>query len=206
MSPASAKAYRAGLAKVTSPGVVALVLAGTFPLMLERGWRTGGVDLRETLLQQGKRGVNTSKLGYLYRRVMIRHDTGTGTGARYVGARPGDAEARLGRPNPAETRAAVLRAAKRVRAGGRLPDMTPTVGLLRERHATSIYSGMRRGAARTGLRTWRTISNNPASLRSDIDGTNWHHPGIRPRLLAPKVLAWINSVAPTMIAAIRNRA
>lgn len=217
MSPASARAYRAGITKVSTPGVVALVLAGVFPLMLERGWAPGGIDLRQTLLRPGQRGVKTSSRGFRYRHVMFRHDTGTGTGARYAGARPGDAETRLGRPDAQATRTAVLNAARRLRGhlgGGnyapgrgptRLPDMTPVVGKLRDRHTTSIYTGMRRGARGTGMRTWRTISNNPRTIRADADGTNWWHPGIRGRHLVPKVSQWVDANAPRLIAALRAR-
>lgn len=226
MSAPSARAYRAGITKAEpAPGVVVLTLAGAFPLMLERGWHyPGGINLRVTLLRPGAPGVKVSKDGHRYRRVMFRHGTqgASGGGAGYAGEDVGGAERRILGFNAQQSaaRAALIAdAAKKLRpySGrgkyGRKPaggsgDRWLRAGLvskLRDRHVTDIYAGMRRmsAAAGGGMRTWRTITSNPDARRSDAAGLNWHHPGIRPRKLIPKVRDYIRQILPAMLAAAR---
>jgi len=223
MSPPSARAYRAGISKVEpSEGVVVLTLAGTFPLMLERGWHyPEGINLRVTMLRPGAPGVKTAKDGHRYRRVMFRHGTQGGKGAGYAGADVGTAEQRVLGWSAAQGQlraASVAIRARKLRPYygggkyGRAPKGSTTatapkwlkagtVSKLRERHVTDIYAGLRRMGAKAGggMRTFRTISSNPASKRSDAGGENWHHPGIRGRRLVPKVRNYIRSIMPNMI-------
>lgn len=219
MSPSSARAYRAGISKVEpAEGIVVLVLAGTFPLMLERGWHhPEGINLRVTMLRPGQAGVKTSKDGHRYRRVMFRHGTQGGKGAGYAGEDIGSAERRvLGwSSQQAAARAAFINTFGRQlrpyygrgRYGRGPASGAPKylkaglVSKLRDRHVTDIYAGMRRMGAKAGggFRTFRTISSNPASKRSDAGGLNWHHPGIRARRLVPKVRNYIRAIRPHVI-------
>lgn len=217
MSPSTANEYRRGLSRVNVGTSAAVILGGVFPLMVERGWRVGGVDLRETMLIDGQRGVKTSKDGHKYRRVSFRH-AAPGSGQTNNGIQPpGSAEGRFGAPPAQQANinravSAAMRKLKPWHPGARGPsattgDMTPKVGKLRSFHTTSIYSGMRRAGGGAGYRTFRTISNNPNSVRVGASYTtpNWWHPGIQPRNLAPKVRAWIGATAPALIAALRAR-
>ncbi len=227
MSGPSAKAYRAGITKAEPAlGVIVLTLAGAFPLMLERGWHhPGGVNLRVTLLRPGAPGVKQSKDGHRYRRVMFRHGTqgASGGGAGYAGEDVGGAEKRvLGfNAQQAAARAAFINSfARQLRpySGGGRYGRAPAggggrwlraglVSKLRDRHVTDIYAGMRRMSAKSGggFRTWRTISSNPKTKRGDANGMNWHHPGIRPRRLIPKVRKYIQAILPNMIYEARRR-
>lgn len=194
MSPSTAQEYRAGLSRVDVGDVAAVVLSGTLPLMIERGW--GGGDLRQTMLRDGQRGVKKSKDGHKYRRVAFRHGTG---GAGYAGAAPGTSEARAGLPSAAATAATVLAAMRSLKPGKKLGNMTPKVGKLKDSHTTSIYSGMKKMPGGAGYKTFRTISESPKNRQS------WMHPGITPRNLAPRVRTWVNSVVPQLADALRRR-
>lgn len=77
--------------------------------------------------------------------------------------------------------------------GGRLEEgLTPR---LRGRHAIDLTAGMVRirynypAATQSAMMTFRTISENPASVRSDADAgaheRNWMHPGITARRIIP---------------------
>lgn len=224
MSPPSARAYRAGITKAEPmPGVVVLTLAGVYPLMVERGWHSpGGINLRVTMLRPGQKGVRTSKDGHRYRRVMFRHGTQGGAGAGYAGEDIGTAERRvLGwTEQQAAARSAFVQTfAKGLRPYhgrgkyGASPKGTKgapkwleagLVSKLRDRHVTDIYAGMRRMGKKSGggYRTFRTISSNPAAMRSDSGGLNWHHPGIRPRRLVPKVRQYVQTILPHVLRAV----
>lgn len=228
MSAPSARSYRAGITKARPlPGVVVLTLAGQFPLMVERGWHhPEGINLRVTMLRPGQHGVRQSKDGHRYRRVMFRHGTQKGAGAGYAGEDVGSAERRVlgwseqqarSRASEIAARAAELRPyygrgryGKRPAGVASAPKFLPagTVEKLRDRHLTDIYAGLRRMGKKAGggVRTFRTISSNPASFRSDSGGLNWHHPGIRARRLVPKVRDYVRTVMPHVLRAALSRA
>lgn len=77
------------------------------------------------------------------------------------------------------------------------PNMAP---ILRSRHTTDIYEGMVRkekfyeSKAQNSYMTFRTISQNPNTKRSDAGGVNWTHPGIKERHLIPKVQTYVGMI------------
>lgn len=189
-----------------------ITLDGRFPYMVEHG--ADSFDMRDTLLSSPK--AKTSKEGYRYLVVPFRHMGPTATGrnapalgSAYRGGPVGNLIAfGLGR--------AVAAAAKRLapttsdatgatKWGGRLSE-DEGGPQLRGRHVTGIYSGMVRhgktyakGSGSFGS-TFRVISNNPASLREDGGGYNWHHPGLRARNLISSVQEYVERVAPAVFA------
>lgn len=191
-----------------------IALVGTVPNMVERGWYSGvGVDLRDTLLRPGAPGVKQSKTGHLYRAIAFRHMTPTST-SRNAPAM-GSAYARVyGTEGAQAIGKAAYKQARRLEPtftqgdktawGGRL---SPAFGgpLLRPRHATGLYSGMYRFGRAYGKTTqysygtFRMISTNPATFRSDSEnpnpGRNWRHPGIVARNFAAQVQVYVNQIA-----------
>ena len=212
-----------------------IFLRGTFPNMVEDGadpW-----NLRKTLLKPGGK-VRRSAKGHLYRSIPFRHmgpDAG-GKNAPPVGqayAAEGQRDtsrAFRGRLSAAEARTmgrAVWRRAQKLEAskgtpgggvqpGGRL-DVSDIAGAnepLRRRHAAPLYAGMvrqqktYRRATQSQFVTFRTISNNPATMRYDTQtqfkgynvmgntaSVNWMHPGIEARGLFAKADTYVQRIA-----------
>jgi len=207
--------YLRGLTAVRWQGRSAVIaLVGVWPNVLEHGKPSW--DLRETLLVAGKvRSVKRSKEGYLYLAVPFRHTGPGGPGARAMGRAYGEllgkeSGRRLGRQLAA--RAKELEATRTAplgggtRWGGRLNTEDLQLPKLREHHVTDIYSGMvrqektYRKATQSQYTTWRMISDNPASIRSNVAGANsWTHPGIQAAGLLSQVRRFVAQEAPQLL-------
>lgn len=196
-----------------------VALVGPWPNVLEHG--KAAWDLRETLLVVGKVAkVRISREGFRYLAVPFRHQAPGGGGARvmgvaYAGLLGEEAARALGR--------AIHRRAKQLegtrsapggsagggqtRWGGRLATDELDVPRLRERHAGDLFAGMVRKektyarATQSSYATWRMISDNPASFRSDDGGQNWRHPGIPAAGLLRQVQAHLEAETPRVLAA-----
>lgn len=91
-----------------------------------------------------------------------------------------------------------------VKYGERLGEGVGGAEILRPRHATDIFAGMIReektyeGATQSQYMTFRTISNNPETTRSDEAGgspeKNWMHPGITARHLIPITMDYLDAL------------
>lgn len=221
----SRKDYVAGIQPVEINGTTALiVLVGSFPNMVEHG--ASAFDMRETLLPSAK--AKTSEKGYRYLAVPFRHKAASlstgGMAAVMNGKQMADIairdmakDVRTSAQKLTATRSAAeffepsgqgkLFPGKRTEWGGRLNTSEMSVPLLRERHAGNIYEGMVRlektykSATQSQYMTWRMISDNPATTRSDEGGGNWMHPGISARNIAPMVSNYIQQVAPGILGA-----
>ncbi len=182
---------------ITKPEVVAgrlfVTLVGAFPNMVEHG--ASSWDLRDTILQSSKAG--TSKDGYRYLAVPFRHmmPGATGRNAPPVGSAYAKIDRGLGKTVANAVSSAMRRLESSVNSGagsmtvwgGRLQaGLAPK---LKPHHVVDIYAGMVRmaktyqAATHYQYRTWRTISDNPATKRAG----SWIHPGIRARHLANDV-------------------
>lgn len=213
----SARDYVAGISDVkvvAAPGggvEARVVLSGTLPNMVERG--VPAFDMRPGLLASPK--ARTTSKGHRVLAVPFRH---MGPGASGRNAAPmgsGYSEERgeksLSQPGPKSAREADALgretwgrakrlSATRSRPGGgtdygeRLEDRE---GPMRGRHAGGLYGGMIReektyqGATQSQYITFRMVSSNPATFRSDEGGMNWSHPGIVPRQLFTKAERYI---------------
>ena len=84
--------------------------------------------------------------------------------------------------------------------GARLPQ-DKAGPLLRARHAAPVYAGMYRfgkgyeRAYQSTHGTFRAISMNPDSFRSDSGGMNWYHPGFQARDLVRDVEQYVRGAA-----------
>jgi len=201
-----------------------ILLTGAFAHMVEEG--AAPWDLRTTILKPGTRKIRTSKAGFLYLSVPFRHMTPSASGVNAPpmgsaysgeGQKP---EHRAFRGSLAAAAAAlgkaVHKAAKKLaptlsapgvgtQYGGRLAAGVGGATLLRPRHVTDVYQGMIReektyedAKPQTQYLTFRTISNNPATRRSDDAGgqseVNWTHPGLEARHLVPEALEYIHDL------------
>ena len=173
----------------------------------------------------GTRGIVRSKQGYLYRSIPFRRmgQGASGKNApRIGGAETSEGQRETSRAFRGQMTAeqartqgrAVVRAAKKlaptvglpgekVQYGGSLPAGTAGSQKLRPRHATDLNAGMLReqktyeSATQDQFITFRTISNNPNTVRSDDaqpsgPAQNWMHPGLTRRLLIPKTETYID--------------
>ena len=84
--------------------------------------------------------------------------------------------------------------------GGRLGEGAGGATVLRARHLGDVFAGMIREektyetATQSQFMTFRAISTNPASFRSDEGGKNWTHPGIEARHLVPEARTYITGL------------
>jgi hypothetical protein len=183
-------AYRAALHPPEEDGAGRMVIrlggeGHQFAVMVEEG--ASAYDLRDTILK-----------GRDYVRVPFRHrgaDTGFGApgvpaGFPFIASQGKEDALRLGRR--------VMRAAKKLGAGQRLPPgLAPK---LKTGHTTDIFAAMARiresgkkGAASRFL-TWRTISKKQHSGDS-----TWMHPDITPKRLLDEVLADLDEIANALV-------
>lgn len=200
-----------------------IYLRGAFPNMVEDG--ADPYNLRKTLLKPGGKVKRSAKghlyRSIPFRHT--GPDSSGKTGGPAVGqayTAEGQREtsrAHRGQLSQAEARTmgrAVWRQAQaleptlgvpggKVQYGGRL-DVSDIPGAsepLRARHATPIYAGMIRQqktyqrATQSTYMTFRTISNNPDTVREDEGGRNWMHPGIEARGLFEKADAYVQRIA-----------
>lgn len=199
-------------------------LDGKFPNQVEHG--AAPWDLRETLLNPGGKKVRISRKGHRYLFVPFRHmgPNASGKNAPAVGsaytkdgqgpqhrAHRGDLSAKQARlMGRAVWKAAKALSAttgapgKKTKWGGRLAPGTGGAGLLRPRHVVDVYAGMARqsktyqAATQSQHVTFRAISNNPDTKRSDDAGgaveQNWMHPGIQARNLFPMTETYIEGL------------
>lgn len=201
-----------------STGFVDLV--GAFANMVENGAQPW--DLRDSLLKPGTRNLRISAKGFLYLSVPFGHAMPGASGRNHAvvgSAYTGEGQSPKTRAHRGDLSAddaakmgrAVARAARqlapstglpggKVSYGGRLDEGTGGAGLLRPRHATDIYAGMIRNtkfyekATQSTHTTFRTISNNPDTIREDEGGPNWLHPGITARQLVPQTANYIGTL------------
>lgn len=212
-----------------------IYLRGALPNMVEDGAEPW--NLRKTLLKPGGK-VRRSAKGHLYRSIPFRHmgPDASGKNAPPVGqaytaeGQRDTSRAFRGRLSAAEARtmgravwrrAQELEASKSTPGGGVTPGGRLDVGgiagasdLLRPRHAAPIYAGMvrqqktYRRATQSQFVTFRTISNNPATMRYDTQtrfkgynvfgntaSVNWMHPGIEARGLFEKADIYVQRIA-----------
>jgi hypothetical protein len=199
----SQSAYRAGIQPevVEQQGGKAnayIVLSGTLPNMVEQGCPP--FDLRETVLKSPK--AHTSKAGYRYMAIPFRHmlPGATGRNAPAIGSAYAGSKYNMGNLVAMGLAKAVTDLAKKLRGKKRIGEADGGP-LLRDRHVTGIYTGMQRQtkqyekATQAKYGTFRMISTNPASMRSDAGGMNWMHPGIKARHLADRVQERIPDLA-----------
>lgn len=194
---------------------------GSLPWMVEHGMAAW--DLRQTILKPGTRRLKVSKEGYLYVSIPFMHmgPNASGRNAPAMGSQYTEAtlraDSRAFRGDLDKTAArtmgrAVFRDAGKlaptlssvgggkVQYGGRLAPGSGGADLLRERHVTDIFAGMIREektyekATQSTFTTFRTISNNPESMREDEGGKNWTHPGITARHLVPEAKAYMEGL------------
>ena len=214
------RAYVNGILPEVVEGHTAFItLDGVLPNMVERGWyEGGGVDLRETMLKPGAKGVKTSKRGFHYRIIPFRHmgpeasgRNGAPMGSAYAGQFPVAHPGSLGTTGAKALGQQVYKDAKGLKQSFTGDDgKTKWAGrlaaaqggpLLRPRHATGIYSGMYKvgraygKAVQNTYRTFRVISDDPRTMRSDQGGKNWRHPGIFARRFAPRVAEYVQQMA-----------
>lgn len=198
---------------------------GRFANLLEQG--APGWDLRETLLKGGAH-VRHSKAGHAYAFIPFAlHQQGAGgRNAEVIG----DAYAEAGLMSPEDAvsfgRRVVKTLQRQVQAlernqragyttsspgggtiwGARLPQ-EKAGPLLRARHAAPIYSGMYRfgkgyeRAYQSTHGTFRAVSMNPASFRSDAGGANWWHPGFQAQDLVRDVEQYVRGAAAELMSA-----
>jgi len=91
----------------------------------------------------------------------------------------------------------------RMNAGGSRALDAEALGVpkLRDRHVTNLYQGMTKTTDATGKKpqntygTFRMISDNPNSMRSDTGGPNWTHPGFQARGLMGKAADTVSDLA-----------
>jgi len=171
-------------------------------------------DMRETLLPgRNPENVHVDDDGFMYRVIPFGHAApgGGGAGGMPMGSQFTRDGARL--KSRAHRRELGRRYANRI--GKTVFDMAQNLQpsythpgkrtawgsrldaglapLLRPRHATDVFDGMVRNektyekATSSGFSTFRTISQNPATMRSDDGGLNWTHPGFEARHLFAKV-------------------
>lgn len=192
---------------------IVIDVLGALPWMVEHGMPAW--DLRATILKPGTRRLKVSRAGYFYASIPFEHaDPGaSGRNAAPAGSQYTEANLRqdsrafrgdldqqaartMGRAVMREARElAATRSAVgggRVQYGGRLAPGTGGAQVLRDRHVTDLFAGMIRQektyerATQNTFTTFRTISNNPDSMREDQGGKNWTHPGITARRLIPE--------------------
>ena len=212
----SARDYIAGISDVKVmpiPGGVEarVVLNGALANMVERG--VSAFDMRPGLLASPK--AKTTSKGYRVLAVPFRHMGPNASGRNAAPMGSGYSEERgeksLRQPGPKSAKEAdalgreVWGRAKRLSAtrsrpgggtdyGGRLEDRE---GPMRGRHAGGLYGGMIReekayqGTTQSQYITFRMVSSNPATFRSDEGGMNWTHPGIVARNLFTKAERYI---------------
>lgn len=205
----TSRTYLEGLRQEEGDEVTRLVLEGKLANMVEQGWDGG--DMREWMLESD-RAKEGAKGKYLV--VPFRHGTPDTTG-RNVGPQMPTSIHKAAQ----SLKATVSRPGKAVGGGpGRTtvwgqrlhPDMpmqNQARKILQRKekswHATSKYMGMvrkaqptRKGGSQTsGYHTFRTISENV-----DRGGGHWRHPGISARFLSRKVAAYLEELAPSIIA------
>jgi hypothetical protein len=209
--------------EVKSRGMVGVVtLTGRFPNMIEHGAEPW--DLRESLLHSAKAAasgkVHRSAAGYAWRVIPFGHSlSGSGRDTPVIGQPFNRGNFTGGRALAQHVHAQVVPLVRRLAPslrlgpnvtlwGGRLGAGVHEAGLfLRPRHAVPLYAGAVRVQHAYGKRTqstystFRVISDNPDTRRSDDGGENWHHPGLTPRHLADKVQARIPEFAVAVLGA-----
>ena len=191
---------------------VTIRISGVLPYLVQHG--QDAYDMRRTLLKPGTKSLRTSKEGYYYLHVPFRHMSPGATGRNaprvgsqytsdeqgpqsrsFRGGESADDARKMGRA--AHRRAKKLGDTSQSQPGktdwgGKLEEGAGGAYRLRSRHATDLYAGMVKktytypsGRKGSSYLTFRTISNNPESFRSDEDGgspeRNWTHPGIEAR-------------------------
>ena len=209
----TAQEYIGGISAERITGFKAeFTLNGRFPNMLE--WGAPPWDLRETLLRSSSRGVKVSKKGFRYMSIPFRHMGENATGRN--GKPLGSAYAKLlGKAEGKRIASAVMTEVNRIKSNPRNSSISGYTGiipasvggpLLRARHLTGLYSGMvviqkvyDSGAKSSQLMTFRTISNNPRSVREDGGGRNWMHPGLTARGFFKKTQKYIQLMSPTVL-------
>lgn len=191
--------YIAGIAIEERENSSVIRLTGRLPNMLEQGWpRT---DLRDTMLKAGKRGVERSKTGHLYRSIMFRRSMGGMTG--WPISQPASYQRGLQRRLKSIRKAAqALQPTRRTKGSdgrykGAFGGSTGRVDAkARRRHTNQLYErtykfqevGRKKHNFYGGF---RTLSTNPATFR----GNNWIHPGFKPARLARDVTMYVRLVA-----------
>jgi hypothetical protein len=209
----SERDYVANVQPVQVQGkTVQIILTGVFPNMVEQGWAPH--DLRDTVLRSAK--AHTSKEGYKYMSIPFRVNMPGASG------RNGDVLGEAFAKNQSALKGRTLKgwqqetAAKakalapsvaaqgRMKWGGRLSEADGGPKL-RERHATGLYTGMYRvqktydKTSQNTYGTFRTISTNPDSIRSDGGGQNWSHPGIEARGLFDMANQYVARMVPEVM-------
>ena len=165
-----------------------IILQGTLPNMLENG--SPAYDMRQTVLSSPK--AKTSKAGFKFMAIPFRHGTpgsaglaGKPMGQPYAKTTSfGDSLAFSGGMDPKAARRAGREIYNAAKSGQPIKTGDAGLGRLRERHASGLYEGMKRVKEPTGggqYMTFRMISTNPDSIRSDAGGQSWTHPGIKAR-------------------------
>jgi len=172
-----------------------VVLEGTFPNMVENG--ADAWDLRDTILKPGTKNLKESKEGHLYASVPFRHfvkDIGKAYADRGFNTQIVDMIKKAVNERRKELDATRSASGKGTNWGGRLPaGLAPK---LRERHAVDLFAGMIKAkkmyakADQAQYVTFRTISNNPDTVREDEGGKNWMHPGLTAKNFADKVVVY----------------
>lgn len=168
---------------------VSVLLEGEFPNMIEHG--RDAWNLRETILKPGTKNLHQSKDGHYYVHVPFRHYV-KNIGKPYAELGFSDALVKRIQRGVNATRKELLGSRGAPGRGTKWGDRLPSglAPLLRRRHVTDIYAGMVRQqkkyavADQSYYMTFRTISNNPDTIRED----NWTHPGIKARNLVDRVM------------------
>lgn len=206
------------LPEAVGDATAVIVLVGQIGNMVEWGWYEGvGVDLRKTMLGPGARKVKISKSGHRYMSIPFRHMApgATGRNAPAMGERY---SAVLGTQTANELGKRVYELSKKLAPKLGIPGQITQQGgslseaeggpLLRPRHSTGLYSGMKKvqkayaGARGSQFMTFRTISDNPSTFRWDADdpnpGINWRHPGIAAHHFFIAAQGYIAEIAPAV--------
>ena len=183
---------------VYSEGSASITLGGKLANMVEQGHPS--YDIRAAVLRSGNKGVKVSKKGFMYASIPFRHMMGgTGRVAPAIGSAGGaDASKSIGAAVRSAARGLTASTERdgRMKWGARLSD-SQGGEKLRARHKTGIYSGMVKVKRAYGkgsgsqYMTFRMISQNPKSLRSDEGGANWMHPGIKAHRIMDEVARYV---------------
>jgi hypothetical protein len=210
----SERDYVAGIQPVQMNGRTAMiVLTGVIPNMVERGWPAH--DLRDTILRSAK--AKTSKDGYKYMSIPFRINLpgATGRNGSVMGQPYENSSALDGRTlssfqadlkKSAQGLEASVRKNGKTNWGGRLSAEEGGPILNPGRHVTGLYTGMVRiqknynqKSTQSRYGTFRTISTNPGSIRSDGHNQNWTHPGIVARNIFQVASEYVARMAPEVM-------
>ena len=216
--------YTGAILPVQLHGMTALViLEGVFPNMLEDGWAPH--DLRDTILRSGKAKMSKAGYRYMIIPFATSITaSATGRNAPKLGSGYTDAFAAQRSKELAKALRKLSAttstvgpmapgALHRFQVGPVLPGgrKTTTWGqslaaenagpLARARHAAPLAAGTYRfekgyaGGSQATYGSFRVISENPATKRSDSGGANWHHPGLVARHFVREVADYVAAQA-----------